>query len=498
MARTDENFAAWGDFRAWMDMAYARAVRSGTDAVHAADPHALAALEGGQVPGWGGYDYTRLSQSVDAMEIYDAGGNIDIVRSLAPHVVLLTTSFLSGPKEEHRIWRETLRGVRGLVLWDAKRAFVGEDGKLGERGRAAASYFRELRAGIAAQIFSSDPMRDPVAILYSPASMRIQWMLDWKDQGDAWSRRNSELEGQPNTYRSAFTGYLRALAASGFTPHVVSSGMIASGALERQGDRVLVLPDAVALSPETAAAVGGFAARGGTVIADRQSGAFDEHGRKRRAPLVSRTTVIPPEAVREFQASLAAAQVVPAFPVGTSDARRVSDVETYRYRNGGITLLALQHMSAPGDSATTAETITVKLPRRAYVYDLRQKSALGLKDRITLALDPVDPTIVALSPRELAAPVVKAPARIRAGADGTIRLVPGGAADGALHVIHVEVMDPAGNPVAPYSGNILARRGGVSRLLPFALNDPPGTWHIRATDMLSGETTTAAIEVSER
>ena len=54
LARTDGNFSAWSDFRSFMDVAFAGAVRAGTDAVHGADPTALAALEGGQVPGWGG------------------------------------------------------------------------------------------------------------------------------------------------------------------------------------------------------------------------------------------------------------------------------------------------------------------------------------------------------------------------------------------------------------------------------------------------------------
>ena len=41
---------AWADFKAWMDVAFARALRMGTDAVHSADPTALAAIEGVQVP----------------------------------------------------------------------------------------------------------------------------------------------------------------------------------------------------------------------------------------------------------------------------------------------------------------------------------------------------------------------------------------------------------------------------------------------------------------
>src|SRR5207244_3595394 len=89
--RTDQNFSAWADFKEWMDVAFARAVKIGSEAVHAADPEALSAIEGAQIPGWGGYDYSRLATAVDAMELYDNGGNIEMVRAFNPKVVRLTT-----------------------------------------------------------------------------------------------------------------------------------------------------------------------------------------------------------------------------------------------------------------------------------------------------------------------------------------------------------------------------------------------------------------------
>jgi hypothetical protein len=71
MRRSDQNFAAWADFKEWMDVSFARALKRGSDAVHAADPNARAAIEGGQIPGWGGYDYARLANSVDLIELGD-------------------------------------------------------------------------------------------------------------------------------------------------------------------------------------------------------------------------------------------------------------------------------------------------------------------------------------------------------------------------------------------------------------------------------------------
>ena len=98
MRRADDNFAAWADFKAWMDVAFARALRMGTDAVHSADPTALAAIEGVQIPGWGGYDYSLLVDAVDVMELDDP----PLAHSLNPHLIMLNTSFGGEPRANPR------------------------------------------------------------------------------------------------------------------------------------------------------------------------------------------------------------------------------------------------------------------------------------------------------------------------------------------------------------------------------------------------------------
>src|SRR5262249_60324873 len=95
LKRSDDNFSAWSDFREWMDEAYARALKAGTDAIHAADPNARSAIEGAQIPGWGGYDYSRLAHAVDVMEIYDNNDNVEIARSLNPKLIMLRSADVS-------------------------------------------------------------------------------------------------------------------------------------------------------------------------------------------------------------------------------------------------------------------------------------------------------------------------------------------------------------------------------------------------------------------
>ena len=206
-----------------MDVAFARALKSGTDAVHAADPEAVSAIEGAQIPGWGGYDYSRLAVSVDAMELYDYGENVAMARSFNPELVMLTTSFNRGPAEAHRVWRELLRGTRGLVLWDEKHEFAAEDGSLGDRGRQATPYFGEIRGGLGALLINSRRHADPVGILYSPASRRVQWMLDRRASGGDWSRRDASTEYQDDAITVSTLDFAQSLQHAGLQYRFVSS-----------------------------------------------------------------------------------------------------------------------------------------------------------------------------------------------------------------------------------------------------------------------------------
>ena len=122
--RGDENFSRWSDFKAWMDVAFARAVGAGRDAVHGADPAALAALEGAQVPGWGGYDYASLAPAVDVMEIYDTGNALDLALGVQPGADSAADEF-----------RDRAGGGACGVAWLAARGAGRGDLGRGERRR---------------------------------------------------------------------------------------------------------------------------------------------------------------------------------------------------------------------------------------------------------------------------------------------------------------------------------------------------------------------------
>jgi glycosyl hydrolase family 42 (putative beta-galactosidase) len=538
MKRTDDNFSGWADFKEWMDIAYARAVKMGVDAVRDVDPDAYAGLEGGQMPGWGGYDYYRLAQSVTAMEPYDIGNNIEILRSINPRIAVVTTAFAQGPSEKHRIWYELLHGNRGIIIWDDKNGFITKDGAVGGRGREVAPYYNELRSGVAALLINSTRLADPIAIHYSQASMRTAWMLAQKPKGDAWAlRRSSADERMDNDFLRLRESWCRLIEDEGLQYNFVAYGQIEQGELIRRGYRVLILPHSSSLSAAEAREIRAFVEQGGTVIADSEPGTFDEHSRRLEKPLLAdlfdggeshafgrgrvvRTTADilnyhqnrlvhkEGEVHRLMHGLLEAAGVRPEFPVTDDSGAPVVGVETHLFRNGGVYLIGLltnpqlrvDELGPPefksNDRFAKPRTVKLGLPQEMYVYDVRASKALGKQKSLTVALDPYEPAIFAASPVAFADLEIAAPAGAHRGETATISFRYTRRSPAATNVFHLDVIDPAGKTVDYYSGNIIAPAARQAKLVPFAVNDAAGKWTLKVHDLVSGQSRTASVEVN--
>ncbi len=415
MARADDNYAAWSDFKSWMDVAYARAIAAGTQAVHAGAPWALAAIEGAQIPGWGGYNYTRLAPAVDVMELYDAGQNLDLAQAFNPKLITLMTVNWGGPGGLHRSWREVLRGVRGMVVWDPDDHFVYSDGSLGPDGRIAAPFLAAIRTDPAALILASQPVRAPIAVLYSPESYRLQWLLDHRAMGASWTRLTSEDEDADNAVRAARRRVLDLLDGLGLTPHFVSAAQIADGLLQRAHDKVLVLPQTLALSVKAADAIRAFVSAGGILVTEGQTGLFDSHGRRLAEPRLSallRGTN--PRAIslssneatanRQLTQILKASEITPQVSIADATRDGSAGIEHSLYRNGLLTILALLAEPA-ADTGPNDATAQLSFPEPAYVYDIGAKRLLGFAKQISVPAQSTMPTVLAMSKTPLSAAV---------------------------------------------------------------------------------------------
>ena len=490
MRRSDGNFSAWSDFKAFMDIAFARAVRAGTDAVHDADRGALAGLEGAQVPGWGGYDYSLLAPTVDVMEIYDTGNALDLARAFNPALIPLGTAFNTGPREVHRAWRELLHGGRGMIVWDDAGDVIGPDGTPGPRGRFLQSLAASLRQVYPA-LLAAMPRPSPVAVLYSQPSFRIAWLLEHQPKGTAWSDRDSERENDDSLWRAARRQAASQLAGLGLQPRWLTPETLAGGALQDPSLRVLMLPHAIALSDKEIAAIRAFAERGGTVLASTEPGVFDGHGR-RRASLPLAGVAKMPQAVRPdgegagpagLLQVLTGAGVVPPIQVLGPDRAPADGVDVRVWDNGGVTIVSLQAARPWG----APPVVTLRLPEQALIRDMRRGTEPVRGNSVDVALDGIEPTILVLSPTPLPGPVLSRDA-------GGLRISLDGPSAAAVYGMRLDLLDADGSvqssrvlrypvgslPIAPLPGAEAAWSTG-----PLA-----GAASVRVSDPLSGRTAT--------
>jgi hypothetical protein len=395
LALTDGNFSAWADFRAWMDTAFARALRAGTEALHETDPTVRSGIEGAQIPGTGGYDYTQISAAVDVLEVSGGDPAFDVAHALNPALVLLTTNGGGDAAARHALWRALLAGARGVVLWDPDGDFLRPDSA---RAKTLAPLFSEFRGPVGDMLLAAAPRPDPVAVLYSPASFRTRWILDRQDdaaRGKDWSRRRSETELEDNALRVAMRQATDAVAHLGLEPRWLFPTSLAGGALRpaaQAGVRALLLPHALALSDSELSEIRGFIARGGKVFADTFPGGYDGHSRRRAAPLSEGVTLLPDFSRAALGAGLAAAGVVPGFRLTHPDGSAVTDATVRVLRHGATTILAVQR-DFSDDAATEEIVLTLPHPRR--LRDVRTGTETTT-DRFLLRLDPVAPAILAV------------------------------------------------------------------------------------------------------
>lgn len=131
---------------------------------------------------------------------------------------------------------------------------------------------------------------------------------------------------------------------------------------------------------------------------------------------------------------------------------------------------------------------TIRAPTKAHLYDLRQGKYLGYTDRAAVNLRFISATFLSVLPYRVTGLVVETPARAVAGTicPLTIRMTVKGNPAGVSPVFRVNVLGPDGKSRHYYARTLYVKGLRATTAIPFASNDPPGTWQLVVRDVLTG------------
>lgn len=431
------NFSPWVDFRTYMDISLADALKQIRSDTRKLDPDTPVGIEGTQMPSaWGGYDLWRLSQVLDWVEPYDIGNAREIFGSFMPGKPVVTTVFEKDTNNaRRRLWHLLLEGDRGCLVWWSEDSidWKSPDYALTAKAKALAPVLQEMTSPLAGLLMRAQPESDPIAIHYSQSSIQVDWLLESTLDGPSWHRRFSSFESDHNKMAQIRNGWLKAFQDLGYSPQFVSTEQIERGELNRF--KVLVLPHSLALSDKESAEMRKFLARegGSTRIFADSTPAFDEHGKIRNSPALpftlekevlalskeaeNRAPLDPAAYARERLNSngpgaladwIAAHIPKTPLPVQISPSARI---RVHHSRLGNLRLAALERninyqmseeLKQAGGNKELEKPITIEIrfPDPIHVYDLVKKIDLGHTDHLSITIDPWMPTILAMAPNK--------------------------------------------------------------------------------------------------
>ncbi|HVN82204.1 MAG TPA: beta-galactosidase trimerization domain-containing protein [Terriglobia bacterium] len=128
------------------------------------------------------------------------------------------------------------------------------------------------------------------------------------------------------------------------------------------------------------------------------------------------------------------------------------------------------------------QEVKVKLPRSWYVRDLRSGDSLGLRNSVETTVIAGDALVLALtpSPDRLS---IQGPTTAKRGDHPAFSLV---SSKAGRHLVQCHFYSPDGVFLFEYARNVLFEGNRGSVVFPTALSDPPGSYRLKVTDVLSG------------
>ncbi len=544
------NYAPWADHRTFMEVSYANFFRFIDDEIEARDPGARLGISGTQAAeAYGGYDWWRLTDALDFAQTYDHKTTGEMHRSFHDMLTAPWWGYAqTDPNLGHRLWRRLLNDNDGGSYFTWSYVYW-PDLTWTESTADSIPHMEDIQGGIARLLNACDERAADVWVHYSHPSIHGSWITGGQDtftnNRGGWVKAIEDLGMQMKfvSYAQIEKGALtedmpRALVlpysvaisdeeASEIEAYVKAGGTVIGDARIGLMDEHCRARDVGALddlfgirrasmepsarrprgeATFSAAEHGcdprdiSFEGYGGEDIRATDAMAYGEMGDRpalllnfvgegraillnmfaesyqRRAKL---GVVAPLRAL--LSETLALGGVTPPFEVEVSDGHTAY---VARYVDGGTTIVGVVRDLAEGGA-----TVSLGLGEDAWVYDMREGGSLGRTSRLSTSMAPGECRMYALLPYEVQEVRVRSrsetvePGQI---VDYTVSVKAPPNVEPGLHVYRIEVTDATGDRCDWYDTRLTASGGVAGGEFRLALDDEPGVWTIRATDVATG------------
>jgi len=454
---------------------------------------------------------------------------------------------------QNAIWTAAINNVlHPNIFW--MYSFLNPDLTHSASARDMGKAFSSLRSeGVGKLLMESTRRQDGIAVYYSMPSIHAASILGYHQRSS--DDDDEVPDRTRLSFTANRDGWVKTIKDLGLQFDFVSSEDVAIRGISNDKYRVVILPLAFALSDDEVERLAEFVTRGGVVIADAAPGWMDQHCAWRTNDKVNKLFGIvspPPDKLdikpasdnnpaienhtgagwtiylnttwdhypklraakfggewyrQTARAMFEKAGVKPAVQVTSPDGKPLSQAQIVRYQFGNAEILAIvkDNVAISGvvgqDGVTTytdanlgqvaKQELTIKLPRKFDVADVRSGKQLGLTDVVHSSILVGDALVLGLSPEvnelKFDGPVVARPGDHVAFALTSNRT--------GTSLVRCHVYAPDGTRLPIYASNVLIKDGRGTFTLPFALNDPSGKYMIRSTDVVTGAVVEHTIEL---
>ena len=260
------SYAPWVDHLTFNEWNRADAINRIIKGLKKVDPKLRYALSGTQdTKTFNAWNWYLIMKSMGAIESY--GGEQTIQQRCFFKGKLIWNGWIGYDRDydflNWQILNYLMQGATGFNVYSGG-FYVNPDYTFPNSAKDLKRALGNYKNGPAEAIINSKIMTYPIAFLYSPSSIKVDWMLGLKDERVM-----------------AVNGFNDILRDSGLDYDYIAYEQLENSNMLQEKYKALFLPLCSAMSDKEIAKVKKFVADGGILIADMMPGGYDQHGKAR-------------------------------------------------------------------------------------------------------------------------------------------------------------------------------------------------------------------------